>query len=178
MGSVHSTASSYLPACNNWLKRVICVEANAGGDRARSEMNKYPSPALHNYSVAKHKKYEPIRDIALNQKRGGSRPFAPTFYAGILSHQGEMSPDLISLIELFTAQYKTLCASLNLQDGVSKGKRAADFRCRFKDALMATNARGFGATLGAAGSPRFTPQPLELDGLVSALPAWEVSPYA
>ena len=84
----------------------------------------------------------------------------------------------MSLIELFTAQDKTLCSWSDLQDGVAKGKRTAGFRCRFKDALMAANARGFGATLGAAGFPRFTPQPFELDGLVSALPAWEVSPYA
>ena len=57
--------------------------------------------------------------------------------------------------------------------GLSKAKVTAAFRSRFKDALLAANARGFGEALVAAGNP--------IAGWVHApddacLPDWE-GPY-
>ena len=52
-------------------------------------------------------------------------------------------------------------------------RRTADFRTRFKDALMCANCAGFGSTLDAAGTPRAGKV---LSGAFEngGLPLWEV----
>ena len=61
----------------------------------------------------------------------------------------------------------------DIQTDMTKGKATAAFRTRFKDAILAVNARGFGEALIATGNP--------IAGWVLApddgdLPGWE-APY-
>ena len=71
----------------------------------------------------------------------------------MISHAGEMAPELIGMVEFFTNQYAKHISTMGFEDGVPKARRTADYRCRFKDALMTTVLRGFGRTLGAVGLP-------------------------
>ena len=83
-------------------------------------------------------RYDRMRQIAVSQHAAGKRPFKPSFYAAIMSHAGEFSPDLILLVELFTKKFDNLCKSDPRHDGISRARRTGDYRCRFKDALIAT----------------------------------------
>ena len=59
----------------------------------------------------------------------------------------------VETVELITNAYKASLSYQFFEDGVSVKKRAAEFRGRFKDALMVANANGFGTTLSVAGMP-------------------------
>ena len=98
---------------------------------------------------------------------------APVFAACIFSHLGEMSPKALDTIEVITKAYRANVSKMYFEDGISLKRRTAEFRMRFKDALMAANATGFGTTLAAAGHPRAgrtASSPFALGGL----PPWEV----
>ena len=64
-----------------------------------------------------------------------------------------MATTAVETIELITNGYKASLAFLFFEDGISTKKRTAEFRGRFKDALMVANTNGFGTTLAAAGMP-------------------------
>ena len=64
---------------------------------------------------------------------------------------GEMSPTAVETVELITKAYFASLSLLFFEDGISRKKRTAEFRARFKDALMVDNDNWFGTTLAAAG---------------------------
>ena len=77
----------------------------------------------------------------------------PHFTPCIFSHMGEMSPTAVETVELITKSFKASLSYHLFEDGVCVKKRSAEFRGRFKDALMVVIANGFGTTLVAAGAP-------------------------
>ena len=83
-----------------------------------------------------------------------------------------MSPEALRVVELITRQYTAMVATQKFEDGLPLKRRSAEFRTRFKDALMNANASGFGATLAHAGTPRAGKflSPAEAFG---GLPDWE-----
>ena len=53
----------------------------------------------------------------------------------------------IRTIQVITIAYRTMVAMYYFEDGISSKRCTAEFRIRFKDALMCTNASGFGHTI-------------------------------
>ena len=66
-----------------------------------------------------------------------------------------------------------MVARCYFEDGVSLKRRTAEFRMRFKDALMCANAAGFGRTISQAGKPRAGRAVTSPDAN-SGFPDWEV----
>ena len=80
-----------------------------------------------------------------------------------MSHVGEFSPDLLLLVELFTKKFDNLCKSDPRHDGISRAHRTGDYRCRFKDALIATGLTGFGRMLNVNASGEQPNLPMDAD---------------
>ena len=62
----------------------------------------------------------------------------------IMSHLGELSPTVLSTIELITRSYHVTVSKMYFEDGISLKRRAVQFRTRFKDVIMCVNVTGFG----------------------------------
>ena len=154
-GSIrHPTAATQLPRVTAWTHKLLAAEADAlAGGGGRNLMDREASPMVSVACAQKHKTYGPLLETARRQHTNKDRPFAPVFVAGVISHAGEMAPELIGMVEFFTNQYAKHISTMGFEDGVPKARRTADYRCRFKDALMTTVLRGFGRTLGAVGLP-------------------------
>ena len=151
---VHSTAPSRIDSVVNFVRRVEVDEKASGGNFAMNVMSGQVSPCVATYATGKTAKYKPMVDGAISQVSRGKRSLAPCFRPLIFSHLGEMASDAITTIEFITTQYKHSLRNKYFEDGISSKRRTADFRTRFKDALMCANCAGFGSTLAAAGTPR------------------------
>ena len=81
----------------------------------------------------------------------------------------------IRTIEAITNTYRTHIGKMYFEDGVSLKRKTAEFRMRFKDALMNANAQGFGSTLAAAGQMRLGMNAVSAYDF-GGLPSWEVDP--
>lgn len=111
-------------------------------------------------------------EAARAQVPRGKRLMAPTFTALIMSHLGEMSGTTLKTVELITKAYTAKISRLFFEDGISVKRKSAEFRTRFKDAIMIANAAGFGTTLGTAGTPRLVRQaPSAFDH--AGIPPWQ-----
>ena len=92
--------------------------------------------------------------------------------SAVITHLGELSPDTISLVERLTSVAgKEFKARDPYTRGLTKAKVTGAYRSRFKDALLAANARGFGEALIATGNPiaGWVPAPDD-----ACLPGWDV----
>jgi len=154
VGIVHSTAPSSIDSVLGFVRRLSAAELAAGGNFALNVLAGHVSPPLARYTRLKTTKYAPMVAAALAQVKQGKRTLAPLFTPCIFSHLGEMSNTAIETVELITRAYRTSLSSKFFEDGISVTRRTAEFRARFKDALMVANAAGFGTTLAAAGVPR------------------------
>jgi hypothetical protein len=151
VGATHSTQNSLTVPVTKWVRDHAKANAEAGCLLRANVMLMEPSPAVRMACNVKHNRYKPLVDVAASQVKQGLRTIMPTFVAAIVSHTGEMAPELITLIENITRQYGTLISREDLEDGISKNKRTGIFRARFKDAIMVAMAEGFGRTLAVAG---------------------------
>jgi hypothetical protein len=113
-------------------------------------------------------------DAAVAQVRKGIRTTKPIFTPCIFSHMGEMAPTAVETVELITRAYKASLSFRFFEDGISIKKRTAEFRGRFKDALMVAISNGFGTTLAAAGMPMVGKRVSSAYDH-GGLPPWEVS---
>ena len=77
----------------------------------------------------------------------------PKLVPGIITHLGELGPDMINLVETITGAAGKAFRKGLMSRGLSRSKYYATFRTRMKDALLAANAEGFGQALLAAGIP-------------------------
>ena len=84
-----------------------------------------------------------------------------------------MSPSALRTIELITLEYRKMMSTRAFEDGVPLKRRTAQFRTRFKDAIMCANATGFGTTISQAGLPRAGASVASADAC-GGLPEWEV----
>ena len=128
------------------------------------------------YDKHKTNLYKPMVNAAAAQVRQGIRTMKPIFTPCIFSHMhmGEMAPTAVETVELITKAYKASLSFLFFEDGISVKKRTAEFRGRFKDALMVANANGFGTTLAAAGMPMVGSRVSSVYDR-GGLPPWELS---
>ena len=174
VSSRHPTAASTTAAVTKWTRDLRAAETAALGNRLRrSAMERMPSPAVRTACAEKHKLYGSLVATALRQKSRGQRPFSPLFVAGVVSHSGEMAPEFINMVEIFTNQFRKHCTTLNLEDGVSAARRTAEYRTRFKDALMTATLGSFGRTLDDAGLAWERPDATPLWNVDRTLPSRE-----
>jgi hypothetical protein len=175
VGIVHTTARSSITQMLNFVRRLHAAEQAAGGNFAMNVLSGHVSPPILQYTRHKNAHYLPMVNAAATQVRQGKRAMAPSFAACIFSHLGEMSDMTIKTIERITGAYRANISRKYFEDGISIKRRTADFRMRFKDALMVANANGFGTTLSAAGMPRAGMKPVSAFDH-GGLPPWEVDP--
>jgi hypothetical protein len=172
-GAVHPTSYSTEAAVTKWVKNHSAANKEAGGLLRVNGMLMQPSPNVRTACNTKHTTYKGLLDIAASQVKTGERSVLPTFVAAIISHTGEMAPELHTLVETITVQYARTITQKDMEDGVSKGRRTGMFRSQFKDALMTAMAEGFGSTLAGAGRvhvPYVTKQ-RGLEGYTAFLPS-------
>ena len=173
VGIVHPTASSKLNSVASFVARLATAEKNAAGNHALNALSQISSPPITSYESIKRQKYCPLIEDAALQVKNGKRAMAPTLVPYIFSHSGEMSPESLRVVELFTREFSAMASLQYFEDGISLKRRTAAFRTRFKDALMVANANGFGSTLAHAGRPR-NGQLLSPADAYGGLPGWEV----
>jgi hypothetical protein len=176
VGTVHPTSNSTSRAVTIWTEKLAAAERATRGVKARNSMLRVPSPVIKTACSTKHNRYAQLVAIAVNQQSRGDRPFAPRFFAAIISHAGEFAPELITMIEIFTKQFMRHSRSLHLEDGVKEARRTSDYRRRFKDALMVAVMGGFGRVLHTSGGPwdKDDDDPL-LEGFAVIVPSMEDS---
>ena len=158
------------PSCLNYnLHRTVRIQGYS-----QKQCYGHISPPMTRYDKHKTNKYRPMVNAEIAQIKDGFRTLKPIFTPCIFSHMGEMSPTAVETVELITKSYKASRSFQYLEDGISSKKRAAEFRGRFKDALMVAVVNGFGTTLVAAGAPMVgtrTSSTYDRGGL----PPWEVA---
>ena len=171
---MHSTAPSSLDSVLNFVRRLYAAEKAAGGNFALNVLAGHVSPPLARYGRHKQAHYLPMVEEAVKQVKKGKRAQAPRFSPAIFSHLGEMSDSVIGVVEMITKVYRDSLAVKFFEDGISVSRRVAEFRGRFKDALMVAIAAGFGTTLAAVGWPR-AGKPVSSAFDRGGLPEWEVA---
>ena len=152
-GVVHTTAPSTIDREIAFIKQLAAAETAAGGNYSMDALAGRVSPLMAQYERHKTNLYKPMVHAAIAQVRQGVRTMKPVFTPCIFSHMGEMAPTAVETVEVITNAYKASLSYKYFEDGISAKKRTAEFRGRFKDALMVANANGFGTTLVAAGMP-------------------------
>jgi hypothetical protein len=150
-GAVHPTPNCATSQITKWVKAHTEANTEAGGILRMNAMLMEPSPRIRARCNEKHDTYRGLIDIAHSQHKAGSRATMPVFVAAIISHTGEMAPELVTLVENITRQYAKTITPGDQEDGVSRNRKTGMFRARFKDALMSAMAEGFGRLLAAAG---------------------------
>ena len=134
-GVVHPTSESTLPAVSKWIKRLLSANMEAAGFAHNNVMLQEPSPNVKAACANKQGTYKDLMDIAQAQHKPGWRQVLPIIVAAIISHSGEMAPELLTLVEHITMQFARSITVKDLEDGISKSRKTGQFRARFKDAL-------------------------------------------
>jgi hypothetical protein len=110
-----------------------------------------PSPAVSTTVKAKNSRYRLLTHIAKIQQVAGKRQDRVLFLACVMSHTGEMAPDVLKLITLLAQKSMPLANRPDCLSGLTPTQTASDFRMRMKDTLAVSMARGWGMQLRCAG---------------------------
>jgi hypothetical protein len=172
---IHATSTSTSKKLTKWLNEANIADYVSAGVVANNPTARTASPAVVAAIVAKDARYKLMLELASQQKRNRRREYEPTFVAAVITHTGELSQGMITLIERITAEAAKNFRRSELTLGLSKKRFTAAFRTRLKDALMATNARGFGRALYGAGNPMPGHTCSPADDLL--LPNWDQHNY-
>ena len=171
VGIIHPEARSKLAQSLAFVRQHDVAER--AGSRSNNAFMGKSSPPVQSYVAVKDAKYKAMVEEATSQVGKGTRQHAPVLAACIFSHLGELSSVAIRTIEVITLAYRAMVARCYFEDGVSLKRRTAEFRMRFKDALMCANAAGFGRTISQAGKPRAGRAVTSPDAN-SGFPDWEI----
>ena len=156
--SIHSTSASSRSSNLNWLKHERKAHIQQRIDGTPNPFKAEPSKAVEKASNHKYQKYAPMIQLACSQVDEGSRKVRPQFGAWVMTHRGEMGPDLIKFVELLAVTLKSKALRGEIPQSILMGTKpsvfSAMFRTRCKDRLMATMVRGWGRQLRAVGFPR------------------------
>ena len=98
---VHPTASSIPAGVSRWCSNMRAGETVAAGVAANNPMARIPSPAVSATENRKQKTYALMVDLGAIQARK-RRLRAPEFFPAVVSHDGELSPGMIKIIEVLT----------------------------------------------------------------------------
>ena len=148
----HSTANSYLAKTACWFAREVEAEEMARATGIKNVMDAVLSPVITDAVKRKYNTYSLLTQLAVLQHAKRARRCRPKFLACIISHEGEMSSDVFTLIEDLTKLVKKAAAADFLL-GYSPVQIAAQFRRRAKDRIATAVAAGFGRTLASIGYP-------------------------
>ena len=169
---IHPTATSQSREVHKFNMRVTETEAALGAGAAKEVHLHEPSPCVLKTVKRKTDLYAPLVSAGKAHALSGLRKVAPQFHACILSHLGEMSSGLVTVVETVTRKFGELTAAERLHDGVSLKRKTGAFRSEFKNALMAVNAGGFGRAIGDAGRSWVCAGDL-LNTFWECVPEWE-----
>jgi hypothetical protein len=150
---IHPTTTSVLARLRAFLRLNGIVDDVAAGVVANSSTARLPSPAVVEATKLKRLRYHTLVELAANQVASRRRTVLPILVPGVVTHSGELGPDLIGLIEMLTMVAGKGFKKGWQSRGLSRSRFTAIFRTKVKDALMAANAEGFGQALVAAGNP-------------------------
>ena len=116
-------------------------------------MNDYSqisSPPVSGRVAEKVKKYAPLMRVIEMHHRARKRRTLPKFHACIVSHAGEFSASVFSVIEYLTARVKDTVKN-NPWRELSPKRAAAEFRGYAKDVIAIAMVKGYGAELRDVG---------------------------
>ena len=169
VAGVHPTAKSLLAALRSWRRKVADGLSVSAGVVANNPTARLPSPAVVRTEISKQQRYKITMQLARNQFPR-LRKSKPVLLIPIVTHLGEMSPDMITMVEHLTCMAGADYVPSYMTMGQPRKRFTGAFRSRLKDHIMAVNARGFGRALMAAGNPMtgHVLDPADID-----LPSWE-----
>ena len=150
---IHPTAKNSIRKLQNFLVASGLGHDVAAGVVANNPTARQPSPAVVNATALKKLRYQTMLELAAAQVSSHRRCVLPKLVPGIVTHLGELGPDLINLVETITAAAGKQFRLGKMSRGMSKSKLTAIFRTKLKDGVLAANAEGFGQALVAAGNP-------------------------
>jgi hypothetical protein len=169
---IHPTTAAALPKLKLFTRALDLGDDVSAGVVANNPSARLPSPAVEAAVKLKEIRYRNLMNLVMGQLAAGKRTKKPILISAVVTHLGELGPDTISLVERLTSVAgKQFCARSPHTRGLTKARVTAAFRSRFKDALLAANARGFGEALIATGNPiaGWVPAPDD-----AGLPGWDV----
>ena len=169
---IHPTAAGAISQLKLFVRALDLGNDVSAGVVANNPSARQPSPAVVAAVKLKEARYRNLMDLANGQLAAGKRTKKPVLISAVITHLGELSPDTISLVERLTSVAgKEFKARDPYTRGLTKAKVTGAYRSRFKDALLAANARGFGEALIATGNPiaGWVPAPDD-----ACLPGWDV----
>jgi hypothetical protein len=151
---IHPTSVQALKRINTFLRANVLGHDAASGVVLNNPMARTPSPAVVHATKLKQARYDTLMVLIKRQLDANKRSVMPRLVPGVMTHLGELGPDLIELVETLTGQAaKDFRPNAPKSMGLTRPKFTAIYRTRFKDALLCANARGFGRALLAAGNP-------------------------
>jgi hypothetical protein len=153
VGFIHPTAASYLSQQATFVHDCLNARLAADPRASVNEMSDMNSHALGKSEHVKQARYASIVSLATALSASKKTP-PPQFFAALITHSGELSNDLIKLVEWVTAAYRYSMSGTPFFDGISPKRRVGLFRQRFKDNLMVVLANGFGRSLTDVGVDR------------------------
>ena len=139
------------------------------GAPVNNPLARLPSPAVSRTVQSKQQRFITLMQVLLSQYPR-KRKSKPKLLIPVITHLGEMSPDMINLIEILTNEAVLDHTPGYMNMGRARKRVTGDFRAKLKDFLMAANARGFGRALMAAGNPMSGHC---VDGDTVDIPSWE-----
>ena len=173
---VHPASKKALEQLRAFMKANKLAKEAAGGAAINNALARAASPAVVNAAKAKVLRYELLMDLLIKQVKEGKRASKPRLVSGVITHLGELGPDMIDTVEALTNAANKQFKAGPLTMGMSRSKYTAIFRTQFKDELLAANARGFVRALAAAGNP-MSGWVLSPDEVGEDLPDWDVKDY-
>ena len=172
---IHPTTKAVLSSLKTFIKAVKLGNQATSGAALNNPMAREPSPAVARATKLKEKRYALLIELLERQVHNRKRVSVPVLIPGVVTHLGELGPDMIKFVELLTAECGRKFKPRGWATmGRSKAKCTAAYRTRMKDAILCANVAGFGQALMAAGNPitGWTMSPEETE-----LPGWEVNNY-
>ena len=127
-------------------------------DRLAARQGAAAKPCNSHAAIAQTTKkradHAPLLAIATKQHLDGRRAMKPTFLAAVGTTLGELGPEAIRLQEALTLMYKTRVELEGPRpDGQTAAVLSADFRSRFRFAMLCGIAQGQALMLTTAGLP-------------------------
>jgi hypothetical protein len=115
-----------------------------------------PSPPVESYAKRKMEKYNGLVDLGRLLHHRRKRRSSPKFIAGVISHEGEFSAGVFSLIEILSSRKFALAAAGQDEPWWTPTQVSAAFRMELKDMLASAVVKGWGLMLSAVGFPPST----------------------
>jgi hypothetical protein len=95
VAGVHPTATSVIPVVRKWRREVAVGNAVSPGVVANNPTARLQSPAVTRTEASKEARYRVLMQLAVSQFPR-KRKTKPILLAPVVTHSGEMSPDMIT----------------------------------------------------------------------------------